>query len=152
MAVESKHTEIKTANVVADDEENPLEDGVDISLEEYLREGEDRVTGKVRVRGGNLKVSSITEEELDRLQKMAERPDPRNGKGAVKFEPSQFKKLLAAKGLALANPGMNEMQIMPMLNKRLAGDVTIIAEAITKLSGFSEDRQSEIDDLLGFSN
>lgn len=152
MAVETKTTHIKTANIVPDGDVNEEQFDGDISLEEYLREGEDRVTGKVRVRGGFLKVSSITEEELDRLQKMAERPDPKNGKGAVKFEPSQFKKLLAAKGLALANPTMGEMQIMPMLNKRLAGDVTIIAEAITKLSGFSEDRQGEIDDLLGFSN
>lgn len=151
MAVETKTTNIKTAVVPNENPDAPDLEG-DISLEEFLRESEDRVTGKVRVRGGNLSVSSITEEELDKLQKMAERPNPSAGKGAVKFEPSVFKKLLAAKGLSLANPSMNEMQIMPMLNKRLAGDVTIIAEAITKLSGFSEERQDQIDSLLGFSN
>lgn len=152
----TKETPIADDIIVDADAAEPeeMEPGInDVSLDAWLADDADtKKVGKVRVSSGYLTVAAIMEDELELLQKACERPDPRRGRGAVKFDSTQFKRLLAAKGLAKANGGGNEGAILAALIRKPAGDVTTIAEAVTKVSGFSEQRLSETDRLLGFSD
>lgn len=148
---ETKTTHLKVAPVVSEDQGDDELVG-DVSLEAYLKQDDSDIVGKVRVRGGNLSIASVTEDELDRIQQAADKPNVKAGRGATKFDPGLFKRLLASKSLSKASGGrVSEGEILRQLGNKLSGDVTTIAEAVIKLSGFDENRSAELDELVGFS-
>lgn len=145
-----------TTKDVNPDVDEPAEELYDVSLEDYLSDtsGAARTDYvKVRFNGkpARLKIASITDEELEQIERTARKPS-RTQRGQFTLDPTQFKRALAAFSLHKANPAVDMMGILDRLPKREAGDVTLIAEAVVKLSGFDEGRVAELDRLVGFTS
>lgn len=139
-----------TEDVIITDEA-AVPEGSDVSLRAYL-DADDTTTlkGKVRTRHGDVPIMGLLSEEVEQLQKLATKPD-RFNRGQVTLDDTLFKNLLAARGLHKATPEIPEHEILQILKRKVGGDPAIFANAVIKLSGFSEERVAELDRLVGFT-
>lgn len=146
MARTTATEDVKTTDEVTD-KDQPLQD---VSLRAYLDADDTQVTGKVRTRHGALTIAALTSEEVEKIQRLATKPDKFN-RGQTTLDDTLFKNLLAAAGLHKATPEIPEHEILKVLQTKLGGDPAIFANAVIRLSGFDEERVAELDRLVGFT-
>lgn len=119
----------------------------DLDLREWLAQ-EERVVDRVRVTAGTLKVAALTEDTFEKYQKSAYVADKTKGRGATKFDSVLFKQLIVCHSLAEAN-GVSQAEVMAQIKGKLAGDLVVIFERVSEISGFDK-KDSESADLETF--
>lgn len=123
----------------------------DIDPASYLAEDDSDLVGFVNVKTKTgirrLAIAALTEKEIGMAQKQATSPD-KTRRGATVFDGVVFKRALVAMSLSK----VTKTVVMPdHLGQKLSGSITIIADAITKLSGFADEKESESDRAVGFT-
>jgi hypothetical protein len=119
----------------------------DIDPRHWLESDDGAVTGFVNTRAGRLKIAALTEAETDQVRRGSEKPiNPGNPKSGKRIDLKKLRTLTVCVSLNKAHPGSN---IMPdELEKKLSGEITMIVNEISKLSGYSEEEEENLNNFL----
>jgi hypothetical protein len=129
----------------------PIED---IDPRDWLTSDDSAVIGYVNTRAGRLKIAALTESETDMIRKGSEKLiNPGKPNSGKRIDLKKLRVLTASQSINKANkdrPGY--IPLMPDdLEKKLAGEITAIVNAISKLSGYGEEEEDTLNTFLQVS-
>lgn len=126
----------------------------DIDPRQWLQSDDSAIVGYVNTRAGRLKIAALTEVESDQIRKGSEKPlFPGKNNSAKRIDLKTLRLLTATYSLNKAykdTPGFQPL-LPNELEKKLAGEVTSIVNAISKLSGYTEEEDESLNNFLQVS-
>lgn len=145
-------------NKIVDEEEeevtNQAVEQEDIDPGTWLSSEDSEVIGYVTTRAGRLKIAALTEAETDRIRKGSERPiNPGKANSGKRVDLKMLRLLTATESINKANknrPGFTPI-MWSQLDKKLSGEITSIVNEISKLSGYSEEEEENLNNFLQLS-
>lgn len=111
----------------------------DINPLDWLGKDDSQATGFIPVVGGRMKVSAITEGELNRLVKQSQDFDPRTKSG--KMNPGKLRLAIICYSINKANGTQITAE---QLQNKLVGELTTIQKEIFRISGMGPDEEATV--------
>lgn len=140
-----------------DQEEEKVSQSVeqeDIDPRSWLQSEDSEIIGYVNTRAGKLKIAALTEAETDRIRKGSEKPiNPGKPNSGKRVDLKLLRLLTATESINKANKGRpGYVPVMwSELDRKLSGEITSIVNEISKLSGYSEEEEENLNNFLHLS-